>query len=82
MSATVLDDPIVEDQIEVYNSDNAERFAHWVDAQKANASKLSGKPVVALCGKVWKADRNPENYPICPKCNEIYNELVKKGIVR
>src|SRR5699024_12605629 len=25
-----------------------------------------------LCGKVWVAGRDPEKYPVCPECKELY----------
>ena len=33
---------------------------------------VMGTPVVALCGKVWVPSRNPERYPVCPECKEIW----------
>jgi hypothetical protein len=38
---------------------------------------VEGIPIVALCGKVWIPFRNPEKYPVCPACKEIYGELIK-----
>jgi len=31
--------------------------------------------VVALCGKIWVPTRNPENYPVCPECKEIWESM-------
>jgi len=52
-----------------------ERFAHYVRKDKIMASAVSGKPVVALCGKVWVPGRDPSKYPICPVCKEIFQSL-------
>jgi len=41
-------------------------------------SAVTGKPIVALCGKVWAPNRNPDRYPVCPTCREIY-ERKKAG---
>ena len=38
-------------------------------------SALSGEPVTALCGKVWVPGRDPEKFPVCPTCKEIYQGL-------
>ena len=38
-------------------------------------SALSGEPVTALCGKVWVPGRDPEKFPVCPACKEIYQGL-------
>lgn len=52
-----------------------ERFSHYVKKDKILASAMSGQPVVALCGKVWTPGRDPEKFPICPQCKEIYDGL-------
>jgi hypothetical protein len=52
-----------------------ERFAHYVRKDKIMASALSGKPVIALCGKVWVPGRDPKKFPVCPVCKEIYEGL-------
>ncbi|MDO5726992.1 MAG: DUF3039 domain-containing protein [Bowdeniella nasicola] len=58
--------------------DNPDRFAHYVRKDRVGGEGGPGRPVVALCGKVWVPKRNPENYPICPKCKAIYAELKKR----
>lgn len=52
-----------------------ERFAHYVRKEKILESALSGEPVVALCGKVWVPGRDPNKFPVCPVCKEIYEGL-------
>ncbi|WP_265523213.1 DUF3039 domain-containing protein [Oerskovia flava] len=52
-----------------------ERFAHYVRKEKIMQSALSGKPVIALCGKVWVPGRDPKKFPVCPVCKEIYDGL-------
>lgn len=52
-----------------------ERFAHYVRKEKILDSALSGKPVIALCGKVWVPGRDPNKFPVCPVCKEIYEGL-------
>jgi hypothetical protein len=53
-----------------------ERFAHYVRKDKIAASAVSGKPVVALCGKVWVPGRDPSKFPVCPACKAIYESLM------
>jgi hypothetical protein len=36
---------------------------------------VMGTPVVALCGKVWVPSRDPEKFPVCPECKEIWESL-------
>lgn len=52
-----------------------ERFSHYVRKEKILESALSGEPVTALCGKVWTPGRDPEKFPVCPVCKEIYQGL-------
>ena len=52
-----------------------ERFSHYVRKEKILESALSGQPVVALCGKVWVPGRDPNRFPVCPVCKEIYQGL-------
>ena len=52
-----------------------ERFAHYVEKDKLTEAMVMGTPVVALCGKVWVPSRDPEKYPICPECKEIWESL-------
>ncbi|MFQ6172773.1 DUF3039 domain-containing protein [Oryzobacter sp. R7] len=52
-----------------------ERFAHYVRKEKILESALSGEPVTALCGKVWVPGRDPNRFPVCPTCKEIYEGL-------
>jgi rubrerythrin len=35
-------------------------------------ARVEGTPVTALCGYTWVPSRNPENYPLCSQCAEIF----------
>lgn len=52
-----------------------ERFSHYVRKEKIVESAVLGTPVVALCGKIWVPGRDPEKFPVCPVCKEIYEGL-------
>ena len=52
-----------------------DRFSHYVKKEKIVESAVSGKSVKALCGKKWTPSRDPEKYPICPTCKEIFAGL-------
>lgn len=73
----VLDRPETETQEETQRSDqgDADRFAHYVSKERIAESKLTGRPVVALCGKVWVPKHDPSQYPVCPDCRRIYEEM-------
>jgi hypothetical protein len=52
-----------------------ERYSHYVRKDKVVESAVMGTPVVALCGKVWIPNRDPEKFPVCPECKEIYEGM-------
>ena len=52
-----------------------ERFSHYVAKDKLTEAMVLGTPVVALCGKVWVPSRDPERFPVCPECREIWESL-------
>jgi hypothetical protein len=54
-----------------------ERFSHYVPKDKIHESAITGKPVRAQCGKLWTPGRDPEKFPVCPTCREIYEKLKK-----
>jgi hypothetical protein len=69
----VLEREQVEEQLQ--EPGDHERFSHYVRKEKILESALSGEPVVALCGKVWVPGRDPQKFPVCPICKEIYDGL-------
>jgi hypothetical protein len=52
-----------------------ERFSHYADKDKIMEAMVNGTPVRALCGKVWVPSRDPQRYPVCPECKEIYESI-------
>ncbi len=64
------------EQVEIDNGDH-ERYSHYVNKNKIVESAVMGSAVVALCGKVWVPSRDPQKFPVCPTCKEIYEGLLK-----
>lgn len=60
------------------NDGDHDRFSHYVRKEKIVESAVTGKPVIALCGKVWVPGRDPDKFPICPDCLKIYNNIPDK----
>jgi hypothetical protein len=52
-----------------------ERFAHYADKDQILEATVTGTPIRALCGKVWVPSRDPQRFPVCPECKEIYDSL-------
>jgi hypothetical protein len=57
------------------DSGDHERYSHYVKKDKIVQSAVLGTPVRALCGKRWVPSRDPEKFPVCPTCKEIYEGL-------
>ena len=75
-SLDVLDREL-ENLLEDENVDEGDhdKFSHYVPKDKILESAVTGKPVRALCGKKWLPNSNPDRFPICPSCKEIYEKL-------
>ncbi len=67
-----LEELVTREQLE---DGDHERFSHYVPKDKIVESAVTGKPVRALCGKLWTPSRDPEKFPVCPTCKEIYERL-------
>lgn len=63
-------------QEQLSESGDHERFAHYVQKDKIMESALTGEPVIALCGKVWVPGRDPQKFPVCPDCKEVYDSMM------
>lgn len=63
----------------VLDSGDHERYSHYVKKDKIVESAVMGNAVVALCGKVWVPTRDPQKFPICPTCKEIYEKYVPEN---
>jgi hypothetical protein len=71
---------LVEERPQTSHGDgDHDRFAHYVRKEKIVESAVTGTPVVALCGKVWVPSRDPQRYPVCPVCKEIFEGLAPGG---
>lgn len=75
-STAVLDRQLQEQEQRTDDGDH-DRFAHYVRKDRITQAALGGTSVIALCGKVWVPGRDPEKYPVCPECKEIYDGLRK-----
>jgi hypothetical protein len=73
---------IVEEVSDPELEDEDPRFSHIVGPIYTDEGKISGSarvteamimgtPVEALCGYTWVPSRNPDRYPLCPRCKEI-----------
>lgn len=48
-----------------------DRYSHYLKKEYHDAY-ITGEEVEALCGHRWVPTKDPERFPICPKCKELY----------
>ena len=65
---SVLERPETKESPVRDDGGDADRFAHYVSKDRIAESRATGRPVVALCGKVWVPKHDPSKYPVCPDC--------------
>ncbi len=70
-------DPIVDPDLDdpMLDEGDHDRFSHYVKKKKILPSAIEGTALRALCGKKWVPSRNPDRFPVCPECKEIYEQL-------
>ena len=65
-----------ETEAEFLLEDSEEKvFAHYAEKSEIAEALVLGIPIVALCGKIWIPHRDPDKYPICPRCKELHDAL-------
>ena len=65
--------------VELTEEDDDPDAAHIVTQKDLIHSQLTGKPIRALCGKLWVPKRNPDDYPMCQACIEVLNTFDPPG---
>ena len=64
-----------EETREWTNDGDHERHSHYAPADEVTRALVMGAAVMALCGKIWVPHRDPNKYPVCPTCKEIYEGM-------
>ncbi len=71
----VLEDTSLDERPLTTDDGDHERLSHYVPKDQLMEGMINGTPVVALCGKVWVPSRDPERFPVCPECKEIWESM-------
>jgi hypothetical protein len=50
-------------------------FSHYIEKVEAGQSASNQQPVTALCGWTWVPQGSAEDFPTCPSCKSIFDEL-------
>lgn len=72
-----MTDTVVEQGTETFVKEpgDDDKFAHYADKKDILEATVSGKPIRALCGKMWVPTKDPERFPVCPECKEIWESF-------
>ena len=60
---------------DVTDGGDHDKFAHYVRKNDITESAVTGTAVRAICGKKWVPTRKPDEFPVCPDCKRIYDQL-------
>ena len=75
MATDVLERP----DTDTTDTDDREKFFHYVKNADIVRSAVEGSFVTALCGKKFQVTKSAKpDSPVCPDCKAIYDQM-KKG---
>ena len=69
-----MTDTLIYEEIDTTNGGH-DLFAHYVLKSEQMRAAVTGKPCMALCGKVWVPTRNPDGLTVCPECKDVYGAI-------
>ena len=75
MGTAVLEQIQVDRDLRTTEDGDHERMSHYVPKDRLMEAMINGTPVVSLCGKVWVPSRDPDRFPVCPECKEIWDSV-------
>lgn len=69
-------EPDLQNPVDTTDGEERDRMTHVVyPAEKVTEAIINGTPVTALCGKTWIPSRDPERYPVCKTCIEVFEDV-------
>ena len=78
MSSQPTPNTVTEARVDTrYEEGDHDRFSHYAEKDKLTEAMVLGTPIRALCGKIWVPSRDPNRYPVCPECKEIFENDTK-----
>lgn len=57
-----------------------DKFQHYFWKSAIEANLLTGKPMVALCGKIVSRQVDPKGRTVCQKCEDELEKVVSRPI--
>lgn len=75
MSTELDERTYTDEKLKISDGGDHDMFSHYVKKDAITDASVFGTPILAICGKKWVPGRDPQKFPICPTCKEIYEEL-------
>ena len=71
-----MTESLLLEKTEIELDENGEqKFSHYAESTSVTEGYVMGTPVMAICGKLFVPSRDPNKFPICPVCKEIFQEM-------
>jgi hypothetical protein len=72
-------DTLTKPELDNSDNDDSDGFAHYAPKAGMVEAMIYGTPIVALCGRRFVPRRDPQKFPVCPRCKEIHEMLPPGG---
>jgi hypothetical protein len=59
--------PVVSDA----DTGEDDRYAHYARKDEITRAAIEGGTITALCGFQFSPVRDPQRFPVCPRCKEL-----------
>ncbi|WP_131748962.1 DUF3039 domain-containing protein [Frankia sp. Cppng1_Ct_nod] len=60
-------------------TDEGNDFAHYARREEIVRASIEGGRVTALCGYKFEPVRDPQRFPVCPRCKELVEMAEQLG---
>lgn len=70
-----MPETLVEPELQTTDTGEHDRMRHYFKKADIERAYLYGDVIQAICGKTDVPLRDPDKYPTCPSCKEIYDSF-------
>lgn len=69
----------VRPEVRPSETDEGGDYAHYARREEIVRASIEGGRVTALCGYEFEPVRDPQRFPVCPKCKELVDLAEQLG---
>ena len=59
----------------VLDDEDDDRLAHIGRKEDVARAYVTGETIIALCGHQFVPTRDPDRYPVCPRCKAVLEQI-------